>query len=330
MSVRAGSLTASTAAVSPQGKVAGNGMPPSTGALHISNSEAGQHAQLSPEQHDNSRSGTEAARESVQEPVQESTCQQSDHGIAGFTAMSPVQQSAAILNKWGVPQPPELQRQLQLQHLEQQQLSPGSIPAPLIVTPSSSQAAQGVSPTPTAAGASCMGAQQGRGHTDPAGNNGHTSSVSPDNSAGITFSDLSHAGLPVPDLPQSHGQIICPTGIDAAAALNEVLSQNQQQAQGDAEAAGRLVPGDMSTDEGGLTLEQPDGEGSAPLVTPEVVRGRVVRATELWHRQRLQQEASQQVGMHLSSSVMTMTVSWLMKQGPCQLRALADCAASFS
>lgn len=44
-----------------------------------------------------------------------------------------------------------------------------------------------------------------------------------------------------------------------------------------------------------LTLEQPDGESRPPVVAPEVVRGRVVRATELWHKQLSQQEAQQQV-----------------------------------
>ncbi len=44
-----------------------------------------------------------------------------------------------------------------------------------------------------------------------------------------------------------------------------------------------------------LTLEQPDGESRPPVVAPEVVRGRVVRATELWHKQLNQQEAQQQV-----------------------------------
>ena len=46
-----------------------------------------------------------------------------------------------------------------------------------------------------------------------------------------------------------------------------------------------------------LTLEQPDGESRPPVVAPEVVRGRVVRATELWHKQLSQQEAQQQVAV---------------------------------
>ena len=55
------------------------------------------------------------------------------------------------------------------------------------------------------------------------------------------------------------------------------------------------VPEEVSRGDVELTLEQPDGESRPPVVAPEVVRGRVVRATELWHKQLSQQEAQQQV-----------------------------------
>ncbi|KAL0052365.1 hypothetical protein WJX82_000918 [Trebouxia sp. C0006] len=54
------------------------------------------------------------------------------------------------------------------------------------------------------------------------------------------------------------------------------------------------VPEEVSRGDVELTLEQPDGESRPPVVAPEVVRGRVVRATELWHKQLSQQEAQQQ------------------------------------
>ena len=53
----------------------------------------------------------------------------------------------------------------------------------------------------------------------------------------------------------------------------------------------------VGLDDVGLTLEQPDGESQGAVVAPEVVRGRVVRATQLWQQQLSQQEACHQVSM---------------------------------
>ena len=93
-----------------------------------------------------------------------------------------------------------------------------------------------------------------------------------------------------------------PNGAEHEQTAGSVQQQQQQQQmllQYDAEIGKQPLghSGQPGTDseEGGLALEQPDGEGSAPLVTPEVVRGRVARSTEMLQRQRIQQEASQQV-----------------------------------
>lgn len=66
----------------------------------------------------------------------------------------------------------------------------------------------------------------------------------------------------------------------------------------------------VACDDVGLTLEQPDGESRPPVVAPEVVRGRVVRATEKWHRQLSQQDAQQQVVGTMISS-MHQHAQWL-------------------
>ncbi|KAL0036557.1 hypothetical protein WJX79_000136 [Trebouxia sp. C0005] len=62
---------------------------------------------------------------------------------------------------------------------------------------------------------------------------------------------------------------------------------------------GYKVAEEVSRGDVNLTLEQPDEESRPPVVAPEVVRGRVVRATELWHKQLSQQEAQHQAA-HLS------------------------------
>ena len=61
---------------------------------------------------------------------------------------------------------------------------------------------------------------------------------------------------------------------------------------------GYKVAEEVSRGDVNLTLEQPDEESRPPVVAPEVVRGRVVRATELWHKQLSQQEAQHQVTVH--------------------------------
>lgn len=66
----------------------------------------------------------------------------------------------------------------------------------------------------------------------------------------------------------------------------------------------------VGCDDVGLTLEQPDGESRPPMVAPEVVRGRVVRATEKWHKQLSQQDAQQQV-VETTISSMHQHAQWL-------------------
>ncbi|KAA6418583.1 MAG: hypothetical protein FRX49_11408 [Trebouxia sp. A1-2] len=77
--------------------------------------------------------------------------------------------------------------------------------------------------------------------------------------------------------------------------------QNQQQPEIDTSQQGSWQAGTQAPARGdvNLTLEQPDEESRPPVVAPEVVRGRVVRATELWHKQLSQQEAQHQAA-HLS------------------------------
>lgn len=230
--------------------------------------------------------------------------QQDEHGIPGFAAMTPTQQSAAILTKWGVAQPPELQFQMTVQQLEQQQESHNrhaqsqpmsgssqaildngrSLTIPVDGYKGTAQDRQSSSVTDTDSKASSS--------------NDQMSSADPDSS--ISKQPSGHADSSSTGLQERHsGSASNTTGSDSAAdsaAHSSQMGSSQSRLQVPEASDGvRLILEQGGVDEGGLTLEQPDGEGSSPQVTPEVMRGRVVRATEMWHRQRLQQEASQQV-----------------------------------
>ena len=263
--------------------------------------------------------------------------QHMQHGIPGFVAMSPEQQSAAILAKWGMTPSPDLQMQLQPQQApeQQQQQQPQTHQTQLEATPSHSVVAQRgglttvASPAnapdgsttnpnqalPAALGASapeaslpaaladvdprdrtdCMQVHQARQKSDS------TTSMN----AAVEHHQTAHVAAATysGQQPQGNAQGSSVLVSEHMVGKEEGLALEQPDGEGSsgnqlqrgAEGGSDLVLERTDVVEGGLGLEQPDGEGSNPLWTPEVVRGRVVRATEMWHRQRIQHEASQQV-----------------------------------
>lgn len=312
----------------------------SAAAADIDSSVVNQQQQQVSEQRHNSSdtAGEEAAQPPGGSTAVTGSDQRSDrsqhmqHGIPGFGAMSPAQQSAAMLAKWGVTPSPELQMQLQVQAHEQQlqlQQPPQTDHPQLQAIPSHSDAAQRDGLTTIASAADVPeGLTTNPDQTLPAGLGGASASGS---SLHDTLTDVGqrdriasiqvHKDSQPADNTTSpvHQQSAC---VDASQswqqsegdaqgssalvsghrgvheeglALEQPDGSNGKQLPGGAEEAGVLMSERSGVVEGGLGLEQPDGEGTNPLWTPEVVRGRVVRATEMWHRQRIQQEASQQV-----------------------------------
>ena len=279
----------------------------------MSTAASSQQQQQSPDQRHTSLSSTQEAagdlsRGTAALPEDQSLArsQQDEHGIPGFAAMTPTQQSAAILTKWGVAQPPELQFQMTVQQLEQQQEAQSSQARSQLMS-GSSQAVQADVHSLTAPGDGHKGAAQDRQsgsatHSDSVASSGDNqgASADPDSSVGKELLDPVHADSTDTGPQERHlGMANYTSGSESAA---DYAARSNQMGSGQSRQQAQVVPdGDRGflehegVHEGGLTLEQPDGEGSSPQVTPEVVRGRVVRATEMWHRQRLQQEASQQV-----------------------------------
>ncbi len=156
--------------------------------------------------------------------------------------LTDAQQSAAVLAKWGMAIPPQLQQQLQEEQLQQQQ---EQMQKQLEhVHPKQQMQQQHLHHKEEQ-----VQLQQLQQLAEPAGFDSESSNVEPGHRLGLDPSD---------------------------------------------KVAEEVDRGDVE-----LTLEQPDGESRPPVVAPEVVRGRVVRATELWHKQLSQQEAQQQVNVHL-------------------------------
>lgn len=255
--------------------------------------------------------------------------QHMQHGIPGFGAMSPAQQSAAILAKWGMQ---ELQMQQQQQQQEQAHQQPQTGNTQLEAAPSSTDSAQQGGPSKLASAADVLdGVTQNTHQARPVGLGGASApeaslhpalahddqldsmqvqqdSQQPQN---MTSSDAGHhhktvlaAGTQRGNQPQGDTQGSSALvsehtgepegGLAVGKPDGEGSSEKLQQGSG-AEGGGDLGSERTGASEVGPVLEQPDGEGPNLLWTPEVVRGRVVRATEKWHRQRIQQEASQQV-----------------------------------
>lgn len=304
----AASAAAAAAAATVSGTLAVNGLQQSPEQMHTSTSSAKAGAEADAEAAANLAVAIAAgsADQALGRP------QPHDRGMPGFGAMSPAQQSAAILTKWGVAPPPELQsqllQQLQVPHTSQRQLSvksgitvtvPGEASDNTDPRSRHASAVTGIGQTSNDQSLSHISAACTAltSHVQAAD---QVASANPGRSANGPSLSSVHTDDPQPDLHDSSSQASChPTGSDSAAILEANHSdvgsnQSRQQLQEGADGA-RLVSEQAGADEGGLTLEQPDGEGSATWVPPEVVRGRVVRATEMWHRQRMQQEASQQV-----------------------------------
>ena len=300
--------------------------------------------------HSSYTAGGEAAQPSGESVAAAGSDQASDrsqnmqHGIPGFGAMSPAQQSAAILTKWGMTPSPELQMQLQVQQAHEQQVQQ-QLHTQLQAIPSHSDAAQRGGLTTSAADVH-EGLTTKPDQTLPAGLRGasaseaslhtaladvgqqdsiqaHQDSQPSDNMSSLdaaVHQQTAHVAAtqswqqPQGDAQGSSVLVSEHTGVhEEGLALEQPDgegSNGKPPLTGDAEGGGVLMSERSGVVEGGLGLEQPDGEGSNPLWTPEVVRGRVVRATEMWHRQRIQQEASQQVtssycsvSMHVSRLV---------------------------
>lgn len=299
-----------------------------------------QQQQVSEQWHNSSTVIEEAAQPSGGSTATVVSSQASDrshhmqHGIPGFGAMSPAQQSAAILAKWGMTPSQELQMQLQVQQANEQQLQQQAQPddIQLDIVPSHSDAAQpaGITTTVSAADAS-DGIPTNPDQALPAGLGGASAPLraAP---ADVGQQDMTDSMQVHEDSQALDSMTSNDSAVHHHQTAHVAATHGEQQPQGDAEGSSILVshhtsgleeglaleqPGAEGSSrhqlqrgaggdsvlvsertgvvEGGLGLEQPDGEESNLLWTPEVVRGRVVRATEMWHRQRIQQEASQQV-----------------------------------
>ena len=153
--------------------------------------------------------------------------------------LTDAQQSAAVLAKWGMPIPLQLQQQLQEEQLQQQQKQ--------------------------------MLQQLERGQPKQQ----------------LQQQQLLHRKEEQVQLRQLQ-QLARPADYDTERSIVEPGHRGGV-------SPSHKVPEEVSRGDVELTLEQPDGESRPPVVAPEVVRGRVVRATELWHKQLSQQEAQQQV-----------------------------------
>ena len=130
----------------------------------------------------------------------------------------------------------------------------------------------------------------------------HSAAAAQPQAAGATASQAAADLHAVHNQHQPHdGSDALPAEAAAAGDFGLTLEQPDMQTV----AAGEMSREGAGIDDSGLTLEQPDGESQPPLVPPEVVRGRVVRATKLWHRQLSQQEAQQQVTHYLVSNLGT-------------------------
>ena len=261
--------------------------------------------------------------------------QHMQHGIPGFGAMSPAQQSATILAKWGMTPSPELQMQLQMQQSQQsqQQQQPQTHHTQLQAVPSHTDAPQqgslirlalaanppdSVTASPdrtVSAGlgdisgadvsslhpARTDGSQDRTDRIQDEGRQLETKVIGWDaalhvvDSVGHVGDSVGHVGDSVGHVGDSVGHVVDSVGHVGDSVGHVVDSQAGKQQQVDAEGSSVLASEHNGIHEGGLALEQPDGEGCNPSVAPEVVRGRVARATEMWHRQRIQQEARQQV-----------------------------------
>ena len=302
-----------------------------------------QQQQVSEQQHKSSYTAKEEAAQPSGSIAAAASSQASDrsqhmqHGIPGFGAMSPEQQSASILTKWGVTPSPELQMQLQTQQAPEQQQQQQQVQTnhtQLEATPSHNHVAQQGGLTTLASPANAPdGLTIDSDQALPAALGGASA---PEASLHAALADVGQRDRTNSMQVQQASQLSASTtSMNAAVQHHQTAhvaaTHSGQQPQGNAQgsslvsehmvgkeeglaleqpdnegssgnllqrgAKGGSVLVSERTDvvEGGLGLEQPDGEGSNPLWTPEVVRGRVVRATEMWHRQRIQQEASQQV-----------------------------------
>ena len=324
---------------------------PAAAAADVDPSAVGQQQQHIPEQRHSSShasdekaaqppAGATAAAATNQAASREDRSQQHmQHGIPGFGAMSPAQQSAAILAKWGMPelqmqQQQQIQQQQEPQQEQQQPQQPQTGNTQLEAVPSSASARRGGLP-PHASAADVLdsvtpindqarpvtlrdaSAPEDSSHPALAhdGQQDSTDSMEaqqdhqqPQN---MTSSDAGHyhktghaADTQSGNQPEGGAQgssvlvsqhtWVSEGGLAVREPDGEGSSGKLQQG-GGAEGGGDLVSERTGGAEVGPVLEQPDGEGPNLLWTPEVVRGRVVRATEMWHRQRIQQEASQQV-----------------------------------
>ncbi len=192
------------------------------------------------------QAGTQAPASSCDAALASDTQHSMHHQFAPSGAgqhtecLTDAQQSAAVLAKWGMAIPVQLQQQLQEEQLQQQQQQEQMLQQLERVQPK--QELQQQLPHHKEEQVQLQQLQQ---LAEPAGFDTESSNVGPGHRVGVDPGDKV------------------------------------------AEEVGR---GDVE-----LTLEQPDGESRPPVVAPEVVRGRVVRATELWHKQLSQQEAQQQV-----------------------------------
>lgn len=253
------------------------------------------------------------------------------HGIPGFAAMLPEQQSAAIMAKWGMSPAPEMQRQQQLmqQSQEQQQQQQQGLQAgqsQVMAVPSHTAAAQQGGPTRSAPAASASDQVAATtGFTVPDGLDRAAPAVSLHLAQGdgsqVDRGDRAQDKASQPGFSMTAQDAT--QNDDAGHSSHLGGSQSGQQLQGGEQGGSGMVSEHNDANEEGLALEQPDGEGSAPLVTPEVVRGRVVRATEMLHRQRLQQEARQQVTACIPDSSEHPTA---MRRSASLLDALSVCA----
>ena len=224
---------------------------------------------------------------------------------AGLGGMTAAQQSAAALTKWGMTPSPELQRQLQHEQLQQQllqqrrqQMQSGQTVAS---TAGAIVGAAGIRSHPATMETRDMTCDQ-RQAEDTAGESARVNFVY---SADI---DSAERGVEQPASSTDAPEITARMMSDAFAMGDTELTLEQPYR--DRAAPSRLGHNNGSVDDAGPTLEQPDGDSQAHTVAPEIVRGRVVRATENWHRQLSQLETNQQVThsvyvMHASHYSMT-------------------------
>lgn len=317
LSVKSGSHDVSTPATSPHkpassvatalhDSTAMQRQPPAAAAGEGSSVVHGQQQLASGHSHDSSY----ATAQPAQPPAgctaaaagdQPSAPQQMQHGIPGFAAMPPAQQSAAMLAKWGMAPAPDVQMQQLMQqsqgpqHQQQQESEAGQAQLKELPSPSGTDQQGGPTRSAPAANPSDQDAashsftapDDAMGRPAPEGRLYPTQAAAGSQSARMQDHN-SHLGT---DMTRRHAIGSGDTTYTSRVGASQTAQQSQEGLQGGTV----LVREHNDGNEEGLALEQPDGEGSNPPVTPEVVRGRVVRATELWHRQRLQQEALQQV-----------------------------------